>query len=677
MAYVGATRYVNKQTYTHLERSKVTDKGGMLARVNEREKAKEQQQKDLSPDDNVDKSHDKQVEQSRDTNKDSICDMKYCLPCLETDGFKVESFMFCATCGDTLCKRCHVLHGRNKLIKDHETVPINNVSYVQFMASRLEIDEHCPMHPTEAFEILCITHQELCCKTCRTSTHKTCKEFLALEESAQLFVSRIKNTSDDDHIDCFISRILEIQSMQLDASNKLDETKENVLKVAAERCSSLKQSIDKLHKKTVRDVEKKYQNQVNMHRTSLCSLQKLVDCLQKEKELKHMIPYLPPRKVLLCMKPVESDLKHFYKIMKDDLSKCLTIGINEDKQFNQLLDSKTRLGDVTEQTPTYLPDMTNLYSDLKVKLNSSAIQYMPQVNVATQEQSTCIPKNIKCNVFVNNVVITRVIFCSELNLGDVDFSDGKFLSNGYIVLTDYNNSRLVVLDENFNVFDTFSVLPKQPLGIHVVEQCQNGIFNAHIYVVLDGAVQKFTYNWQGFRKTSIKVSSNDAYGVSVSGATVITCGREKTVFSKIGEKPLKIIEADNENTDPYVAVSPNGEHFYHPDANKIVCRNKYGTKINEYAHSELKCPVGICTDKQGNVYVVCMESCNIHQMSADFLSHRILVDHIENIDFVYGIAFHPKKNMFIVTSMDEKVAIQAYSFVDDEEVCKDTKIEVD
>ena len=214
-----------------------------------------------------------------------MCEMKYCVSCLDIDGFKVDSCMFCATCGDTLCKRCHVQHGRNKSTKAHETVPINDVSYIQFRASRLEIDELCPMHPTEAFEILCIAHQELCCKTCRTSTHKTCKEFLALEESAQLYVSRIENTSDDGNSDGFIhvSRILEIQSMQLDASNMLGETEKTVLKIAAERCSFLKQRVDKLHDDTVRDVEEKFKSQVNVHRTSLCSLEKLVDCLQKEK----------------------------------------------------------------------------------------------------------------------------------------------------------------------------------------------------------------------------------------------------------------------------------------------------------------------------------------------------------------------------------------------------------
>ena len=497
-----------------------------------------------------------------------------------------------------------------------------------------------------------------------------------MEESAQLFVSMIKNTTDDANIDSFISTILKIQRQQLDPSNSLDDSKEKVLKLAAERYSSLKQSLDKLRDKTVQDVEKKFRIQVNMHRTSLSSLEKLMDCLQKEKELKTMLPYLSPRKVLLCMKPIESDVKYLYRIMKNDLSKCYTISINKDNQISRCLNNQTGLGHVAEQTPTYLPDMTDICADLKSRFDSGAIRYMPQVNVTAQERPTSISKDTQCNVLINNVMITRAICRSQLNLGDVDFSDGKFLSNGYVILTDYNNSRLVVLDENFNVFDTFSVLSNAPLGIYIVEQCQNGICNADIYVVFYGGVQKFTYNWQGFRKigTTIKFIRNDClYGVGVSGATMITSGRKSIVFSKINQKPFKIIEADNDKTDPYVAVSPNGELVYHPEENKIVCRTKDGTKINEYVNSKLRCPKGICTDKQGNVYVVCMTSRNIHQISADFLSHRILVDNIDNIDSAYGIAFHPNKPMFIVTSMNEKVAIQAYSFIENEEISEDTK----
>ena len=293
--------------------------------------------------------------------------------------------------------------------------------------------------------------------------------------------------------------------------------------------------------------------------------------------------------------------------------------------------------------------------------------------VANKKTSSCISNpGTTIDLFTASLKLTKTISRDIFNKSGENIKDGTYISNGsLLVLCDHTHIQLIVLDEDYKYVEEFNGFTGSSKGIYNMEQGLTGSPES-IYSVQQGSgdvlyvgtftksVEIITRNKQGWKKTRVLTYPTKVYGVACVGDTLITCHDAKVVLRSLTGMSKR--EFPKGRYYSYVAVSPQGDRFYHSDNDLIVCRYLDGTVHWMYEHAQLKFPVGICTDNQGNVYVVGSNSCNIHQISADGASHRILVDCVLNMRSPWGIVFHPHKNKFIVTSNSEGVSLQEYTF---------------
>ena len=274
----------------------------------------------------------------------------------------------------------------------------------------------------------------------------------------------------------------------------------------------------------------------------------------------------------------------------------------------------------------------------------------------SSQKETELKQGKQINLLTASLKLTRTITRDDLKKGKVDFRDGTYLSDGHLVLCDSKNTRLMILDDNYRYVEEYSGLTLKPYGICSVHQGSEDV----LYVVTgDYKLEVITYNKQGWTITRTLSTDTSVYGVACNGDTLITGQVDKVVVQSLTGK-TKTKEWRKKGDHTYVVVSSQGDKFYHKDEYTVVCRGLDGTLYWEFQLEKLNYPTGICTDHQGNVYVVDNRSCNIHQISANGATHRIIVDPVQNMR-PWGILFHPHKNMFIVTS-NEHVTLQEYTF---------------
>ena len=94
--------------------------------------------------------------------------------CDACDGDKGPAVVFCCTCGQFLCTFCHEYHKRNKILRHHQMVGLDQDS-VRLLPSIMTPTEHLcsqPHHEIKKLEFYCETCQCLVCRDCTLVLHK-------------------------------------------------------------------------------------------------------------------------------------------------------------------------------------------------------------------------------------------------------------------------------------------------------------------------------------------------------------------------------------------------------------------------------------------------------------------------------------------------------------------------
>jgi hypothetical protein len=77
-----------------------------------------------------------------------------CEPCLTT-GQRIEAHGFCVTCQEYLCKNCHDVHRKTKVLRNHQILQRNDFDKIQTTRkSNNECTEMCQVHKKEIINFI-------------------------------------------------------------------------------------------------------------------------------------------------------------------------------------------------------------------------------------------------------------------------------------------------------------------------------------------------------------------------------------------------------------------------------------------------------------------------------------------------------------------------------------------
>ncbi|XP_052778023.1 tripartite motif-containing protein 45-like [Mya arenaria] len=100
----------------------------------------------------------------------------YCQPCGE-GGKRAVAHGFCQTCEEYICAPCIEYHKRLKISRNHILLPKDEMPsfYPSTKHSVIGDTEYCKNHPKEIIKFYCPTHSDLGCGDCVVLDHRSCK----------------------------------------------------------------------------------------------------------------------------------------------------------------------------------------------------------------------------------------------------------------------------------------------------------------------------------------------------------------------------------------------------------------------------------------------------------------------------------------------------------------------
>lgn len=207
---------------------------------------------------------------------------------------------------------------------------------------------------------------------------------------------------------------------------------------------------------------------------------------------------------------------------------------------------------------------------------------------------------------------------SEFKIENCDITDGVFLSLNKLLVADGTNKRCVLCNTDGVVLQEIS-LPGNAWGmcVHGENEVLVTLPDNKKVVVLDANSLE--------TKQSVSVDC-DCRGISTSGNTAVIGARGSIVmFHNFLDKNIcKTLAKEKGSTDDVALDRDGNVIFDNYSENTVKKIDTNGKMLFKYSHEELMMPYGLTVDGHGNIFVIGGVSNNIHIVSNDGKTVRIL-----------------------------------------------------
>jgi len=181
------------------------------------------------------------------------------------------------------------------------------------------------------------------------------------------------------------------------------------------------------------------------------------------------------------------------------------------------------------------------------------------------------------------------------------------LDSGEFLLADYGNSKIKVLNNNYQVISTCDVPD------YLCDICTTGEHEAAVTVIKDSErryeVFFFSFHSGTLLKTrSIKLEHKCAGLAHHSGNLYVTNATALYVYDMAGGQGRKLYGDETGQFTVFMcSVSPDGSRIYITDNthDQLVTLDKDGTKLSTLTHPELKDPSELHVTTHGHLFVSC------------------------------------------------------------------------
>ncbi|KAL3888705.1 hypothetical protein ACJMK2_001068 [Sinanodonta woodiana] len=174
-----------------------------------------------------------QTTSSSKSKKDYICQA------CKTEGVSITAEGFCVVCKEALCGNCINVHNKQKLLKNHNILPMDEISGNLQNVIKYVTRFTCSDHNGNEVQFYCHDHKIACCGSCTFLHHKTCYKVVDLQtESSRTMqtanaveiIQKLKNI--EGHIKKFIgmneSSIRKLEANVQGFSDQIRELKRKI-----------------------------------------------------------------------------------------------------------------------------------------------------------------------------------------------------------------------------------------------------------------------------------------------------------------------------------------------------------------------------------------------------------------------------------------------------------------
>ncbi|XP_052778739.1 uncharacterized protein LOC128216210 [Mya arenaria] len=469
-----------------------------------------------------------------------------CSKCEEND-LNTEAQHFCPDCEHYLCDKCDGIHG--EYFKKHV---VYGRGEIQKWAG-FSIDK-CDQHGKE-LEDHCDDHQELCCSVCVALNHRLCSSISHLPDLAKGFLQTTEFKQLPAAVDKIKSRLYKLTNSRMNYQASLRDSYENIIVIIKALRDEINQILDTLEERTVeqldsimKDLEKSIKDDLEICSYMDDQLSIMIEKLQHmayKKETSSFIGFMKCQSKL-------SEARYFVEEIRGKEG----VKYKSDESVLQLLRKLSRLGNV---------------------------ERVPSIYVGTAQSSSHF--NVRIEKDKKQCYIAGI--CE--------------LPSGEMVLTDYTNDRVKLLNRQFEVIAHCDLLATPE---HLCHTTDNNVAVAvsdknevHFLAVTKGklqAMRKFTIHHYC---CSIAHHNGQLYVGSIDGLYM---------YNMVGRLIKKIYQDFSGGKAVYsCAISACGERIFvtNSDYSELGTLDKTGQVISTIKDPELEYPIALCVSQSGHVFV--------------------------------------------------------------------------
>ncbi|KAL3864955.1 hypothetical protein ACJMK2_006596 [Sinanodonta woodiana] len=231
-----------------------------------------------------------------------------------------------------------------------------------------------------------------------------------------------------------------------------------------------------------------------------------------------------------------------------------------------------------------------------------------------------------------------------------------YLADGKIVLADWNNRCVKLLDKFFNVVSRL-VLPQSPWNVAKID-------DEKVAVTVPGEKSVYVLTYIKNLKTFGSFETRcECWGITfVEHKFVITCDPLSEIpslkFFSLDGNEIKSIKNEKKGTPLFKCPSHVITNTIHTlifvsdcGTNLVTCLNLEGKVKFQFRHEKLDYPTGMTTDCQANVYICGKNSHNIHVITEEGVFLRILLSENDGLHGPRSISFETNGENFIASDL--------------------------
>ncbi|XP_052698123.1 E3 ubiquitin-protein ligase Midline-1-like [Crassostrea angulata] len=513
----------------------------------------------------------------------------YCQPCQE-DEEESKASSWCRDCSEVLCDDCVKCHKKFRPTRNHVVVTFTECS-ANFPQP---VDLHkCAAHDDRKLELICKEHIVPCCSICVTKEHVGCKQFCQLEDVDENIVgpNNVKNVKTGVETMCL--NLQKIITDDKNNMNSLDDTSDAFAKELSEITTAIIDNVKMLKEKHLNELAK-------LTKESKSKLEKSVQSTE------HRLLYL----------------QYWREQLLTNMSTETNLNTNDVLSYIKMKDFYENIRKLN-------------YSKLEISIQTEIFDSVRKLTSLSCLAKTTVRENSNQQAFDLRTVDLKcadVINISEFKIKNSDITDGVFLSHDKLLLADSVNGRCVLCNTDGVVLQKIS-LSGNPWGmcIHGENEVLVTLPNRQKVVVLDANSLEI--------KQSVPID-RCCFGISTSGNTAVIGARDSVLmFDNFLDKNICRLLATKTQSADDIALGGDGNIiFSNYSENVLNTFDKSGKMLFKYSHKELKIPYGLTVDGHGNIFVTGNGSNNIHIVSNDGKTVRILkgVQRPQCIKFLNG-----------------------------------------
>ncbi|KAL3884098.1 hypothetical protein ACJMK2_030320 [Sinanodonta woodiana] len=542
---------------------------------------------------------------------------------------------FCVECKEGLCETCLKFHQKLSATKDHKTININEISNNLENLLKLGNGFGCPKHASKEIEFFCKTHDIVCCATCLFNDHRECKHVLDLHNNTE---SLLRDINTDEILRKL--KLIEDSLKQFVAQKKTDmsdlSAKVNDLEAKIQRIRrNINEKLDEMEKAVKIEANRLYKEGMIQHQDEIQQCQSLMSAVRNSHTfLEAVSRHGSDNQLILASSKTKTQLAFYVDHVRDIFNQAESISFNLEisSHVNAILSN----------------DITCIGRIIPSKVSTS----LPLVGYFLPSNGSQSLSNVGVDVPLKDmkVELSKVVDVNLPGSTTAAFTGIAHLSGDRIVLACWHQKKCFVIDASYNCITSCS-LSSNPRDVCVLEDdkmavtmpCINtiGILSVKDGSILINKFLKTTYCCWGadFIDTDRYVISGRD-GNTTCWSILTSEGNEKFRHNVCSSSSFSYIKVNNTKTRVFVTVTEN--HAVH-------CFSlEDRSELFVYKPGNLRRPIGIALDRDGNVYVVGHNSDNVHKLSQEGRPLQIISSDVPKNPL--GISFNNKGDRFIVSN---------------------------